>query len=222
MFLDRPDLLDDDVGGGPLPPDQPGQLLGNGGPGVRGGLAQGHLSNIHQLIPVIADLWRHKLNCGLFCVLKLVLVEIFISFEPPLIFEALWLFATGEGLPVMDVGEIYEWVLRVDNNEGVGVEDELVVELVVVGLLVGILVLPLGRQHGVVAGVVVLVGDEETGAGGGGHGARGHRGHGHHPHRLDHLHHGGLVVVVGGVMEIVRVDELHSGTDIEMLEGWAI
>merc|ERR1712117_640694 len=94
-LLDGPDLLDDDVGCGPLPPHQPRELLGNGGPSLRGGLTQGHLGNIHQLVPVITDLRRHKLNCGLFRVLKLILIEIFISFEPPLL-EALWLFATDE------------------------------------------------------------------------------------------------------------------------------
>ena len=38
LLLDGPDLLDDDVGSGPLPPHQPGELTGNGGPSLWGGL----------------------------------------------------------------------------------------------------------------------------------------------------------------------------------------
>ena len=50
LALDGAHLLDQQVGGGPLPSHQPRQRLGDAAPAVRGGLAQGQLGDVHQLV----------------------------------------------------------------------------------------------------------------------------------------------------------------------------
>merc|ERR1719195_24182 len=98
LFLYGSDLLYDDVGGGSLPPHQPRQLLGNGWPGLRRGLTQGGLGDVHQLVSVVTDLGRHQLYTGLLRLL-LLLRSSFVSLLHFLLFSV-------KIFPHIDVGKI--------------------------------------------------------------------------------------------------------------------